>query len=370
MTREDPVLAPGAYTLSVLAGARTEGRDPGFAWEPQQNSAFTVGPPPGLPTPTGTIEGNRHYPAGGPLADLSVYVRTTVPAAGERPAYRAYDVGVEFTEPYVSRMFLAASAGLTVAVTDPNGIDRRSGAPNVWGRGPEVRLGEQETRFVKTLNGDGSSLCAPVDLTTLVRDEGISAGAGELLAPSTQHVAALRTVDGRTAYRFAFTTSRFADFRHHLARADGRARRRDAVGVGTPVDLTAALSTVDAATAAYAAARTAATTGTPTAAQLDAYPVAALALANARAALAATRAAGFATLWEAAFAGPPADPLPEGVEITHVPQLSALLLESAEPLAWERIVPALDVATVTPLRARTLGAAGQSLISGHSAGTA
>jgi hypothetical protein len=373
LNRVDPVLAPGDYTLSVLTGTEITGADPGSAWDAQVDTTFTVGVPPGLTTPTGNTDADRHYPAGGALADLTPYIDTTVPVAGERPAYRTYDVGVAFTEPYVSRMFLAAAAALTVAVVDPNAVDRRAGAPNLWGQGPEVRLGEQETRFVKTLHGDGTQICAPVDFTALVRDEGLSAGAGELLAPATQHVAELRAAGhARPAYRFAFTTSRFADFRHHVALADGRARLHAANGTGT-ADPLALASTVDAAAgavrsavAAYLAARAAATTGTPTAAQLDAYPSVGRALRTARAALAATRAAGFDALWGRAFDAPPQPVLPDGVQVTHVTGLGsaaapvdALLLESAEPIRWERTEAVVEMvaATAQPLRMQVLRAA-------------
>ena len=372
LSQVDPVLPAGDYTLSVLTGVEITGADPGSAWDPQTDTTFTVGVPPGLTTPTGDTDADRHYPAGGALADLTPYVETTVPVAGERSAYRSYDVGVAFTEPYVSRMFLGAAAELTVAVVDPNAVDRRAGAPNLWGHGPEVRLEEQETRFVKTLHGDGTRLCAPVDLTTLVRDEGLSAGAGELLAPATQHVAELRaTGHARPAYRFAFTTSRFADFRHHVALADGRARRHAANGTGTAdmgalaVALDAATGAVRSAVLAYEAARTSATTGTPTRAQLDAYPAARRALRAAREALAATRAAGFDALWQRSFAEPPQPGLPDGVELIHITgvgsaaaPVDALLLESAEPIRWERTEVVVEAATATapPLRLRVLDA--------------
>lgn len=270
----DPVLAPGDYTLSVLTGVEIGGASPGSAWDQQVDTTFTVGAPPGLPVPTGDPAQDRHYPGGGVLADLTAYVRSTVPVEGERPAYRTYDVGVAFTAPYVSRMFLAEGAELTVAVVDPNGVDRRSGAPNRWGDGPQIRLGEQETRFIKTLHGDGTQICALVDLATIVRDEGLAAGAGELLAPATQHVAELRAAGhARAVYRFAFTTSRFADFRHHVAYASGALRRHAADGSGTvdlavlTADLDRAGDVVRTAVASLGTARAAATTGTPTRAQ-------------------------------------------------------------------------------------------------------
>jgi hypothetical protein len=366
LTREDPVLAPGQYTLSLLCGVQITGRSPATEWEDQRDATFTVGVPPGLTTPTGNVDQDRRYPTGGALADLTPYVDTTVPVAGERPAYRAYDVGVAFNEPYVSRMFLTAQAGLSVAVVDPNGTDRRAGAPNLWGRGPELKIGEQETEFIKTLHGDGTQLCAPVDMTKLVHDEGLSAGAGELLAPSAQHMAELRaTGHARTAYRFSFTTSRFADFRHQLAHFDGRARRHQADGTGQvdPSTLGARLDTAQTALATaiadFDARKAAATTGTPTAAQLDAYPVALCAVRAARAALATARSGGFGELWDRCFANPPPALLPEGVELTHIVAAGgasdALLLESAEPIRWERTV-LLDLASasVTPLRLHTL----------------
>lgn len=359
--RVDPVLAPGDYTLSVLTGVEIGGASPGSAWDDQVDTTFTVGAPPGLPAPTGDPSQDRHYPAGGVLADLTPYVRSTVPVEGERPMYRTYDVGVAFTASYVSRMFLAAGAELTVAVVDPNGVDRRSGAPNRWGDGPEIRLGVQETRFIKTLHGDGTQICAPVDLATIVRDEGLAAGAGELLAPATQHVAELRAAGhSRAVYRFAFTTSRFADFRHHIALAGGGARRHTADGSSKLdssvliADLDRAGDAVRTAVATLRAARMAATTGTPTTAQLDAYPAAERDLQEARERLAAVRAQGFDALWAWAFAGPPPQ-LPEGVEITHVPDV--LLLESAEPLRWERLEAEIATAAARPLQLRVLDTA-------------
>ncbi|WP_066376323.1 hypothetical protein [Herbidospora mongoliensis] len=366
-SRTDPVLAPGPYTLSVLTAVEITGAEPGTMWDDQVDTVFTVGPPPGLTIPTGDADTDLRYPAGGPLAELTPYVDYTVPGAGERPVYRSYDVGIAFTEPYVGRMFLAAGKHTTIAITDPNGIDRRSGAPNVWGGGPEVRLGEQETRFIKTLHGDGSAVCAPVDLTTIVWNHGVSSGAGQLMAPAAQHTAELRAAGhDRPIHRFTFTTSRFADFRHHLACTDGRIRQHTAAGTGhADLDaLTARLRTAQAnltaALTAYATARTEATTAVPSSAQLDAYPAAEQRLQAARAALAQVRADGFTALWDMAFTTPPPANLPDGFELTHVRGLGpmeAVLLESAEPLLWERTeVIGLAVASATPLRTSTLTA--------------
>jgi hypothetical protein len=100
--------------------------------------------------------------------------------------------------------------------------------------------------------------------------------------------------------------------------------------------------------------------------QLDAYPAALQALRTVRAALAATRADGFDGLWAQAFASPPQPELPDGVEVTHVTGLGsaatpvdALLLESVEPIRWERTEAVLEVVTATaqPLRIRVLQAA-------------
>jgi hypothetical protein len=139
----------------------------------------------------------RIWSAGARASGMGWIVRGLCPLGRAGPG--RYDVGVAFDEPYVSRMFLTAQAGLSVAVVDANGSDRPAGAPNLWGRGPDLKLGEQETEFIKTLHY-GTQLCAPVDMATLVHDEGVTAGAGELLAPSAQHVAELRAAGrGRPA---------------------------------------------------------------------------------------------------------------------------------------------------------------------------
>jgi hypothetical protein len=80
---------------------------------------------------------SEHYPARGPLKDLSPYVHRTVPGNGARPVYRAYDVGVEFNESYVEAMYILDGTPLVLQLHDSNGepVSDPSGEPlNLMGQ--------------------------------------------------------------------------------------------------------------------------------------------------------------------------------------------------------------------------------------------
>ncbi len=66
-------------------------------------------------------EATEHYPARGPLQDLTPYVHQTVPEHGSRPVYRAYDIGVDFNEAYTEAMYLLEGKPLVLQVQDANG---------------------------------------------------------------------------------------------------------------------------------------------------------------------------------------------------------------------------------------------------------
>jgi hypothetical protein len=346
--REDPVLPPGGYRLDVITAWQNEAGTGDPTWQTTP-APFTVGPPPGL----GSGAGER-YPAGGPLNDLGTYVAETVPKAGGRPFYRAYDVGVAFNENYVTTMFLAAGQPLTVAVVDSNGVDRRKEAPNHWGRGPDLNLSRSETEWVRTLHGDGTSRCAEIDLAPVVRDEGVLAGAGELLGPDELHAGELRA-GSKPVYRFEFVSSRFAGFAHQVSTFDGRCHLlstktvQDPAGVAAPV--LAARSALDGAASAAVIARNAVEGGTPTSAQLDALEAALAALRLRRETLRVEEQTAFEALW-ASYSLPKPQALPAGVECARTGD--ALLVESPEPLHWERVTAGLRRTTSVPRRKRTL----------------
>ena len=360
----EPVLEPGEYRLDAITAVQTTGAAPKLDVS-VESSAFTVGPPPGLGVPTGNAEVDRRYPHGGPLNTLGTYVGETLPAPGERAFYRGYDVEVEFTAAYVSRMFLAARTPLTLAVVDSNDVERRPGTRTVWGPQSEFKLAREEEAWIKTLHGDGSKRCATVDVGRVVRNEAVSAGAGELLGPAELHAAELRT-GTKPLHRFEFVTSRFARFGHLMATFDGRCRR--VIGTKAGPDLPKLSKPVlDAQKALgvilddHARTRGPATTGSPTRAQIDAFRAAREAVPWARAALANARARAFDEAWSAYFDVPPEATLPDGIEVSRIAPKAgstapaALLIESPEPMHWERLsVEGIGMSARRPLRRRTI----------------
>ena len=364
--REDPVLPPGDYRLEVVTAVQTGGAGPGTSWS-NATANFTVGPPPGLGTPTGNSDQDKRYPHGGPLNDLGTYVESSIPALGQRPFYRAYDVGVAFNVPYVSRMFLAAGKELTIAVVDSNDRDRRSGSRFFWGEGETLALAREEEDWVTTLGADPTTQCPTVDVDRVAaRTEEVSVGAGELLAPAELHAGELRAT-GSTSdlFRFEFVTSRFADFVHHMATFDGRCRPITGARSGAfdPAKVSA-IATVGVelghAYSNYVNTRALATTGSPTREQLDAFAAARVAIRQALEAWRKARVDAFNDVWNAYFDGPPDVTLPRGVEVARVLPASGstapavLLIESPEPIPWDRTIPFLTRSDAVPLRLRNL----------------
>jgi hypothetical protein len=343
---DEPLLDPGDYRLDVHVAWADDNAGSSESWS-VASAPFTVGPPPGLPAGGG---GPGRYPQEGALTELATYVASTLPVPGSRPHYRAYDVAVAFRTTYVSRMYLAASKPLSVAVVDANGTEIREGSPNVWGRAPDVKLSADEAGWVRTLHNDGTDNCASVDLAKVTRNEQVSAGAGELLLPDALHTGELRAGTTRV-FAFDFTTSRYADFRHHVRSFVQRSRT---LGATAPAALPAQVAAAATARAAVAAAETgaraskaAAETGSPTAAQLDERDSDMVALRAARAALLIADETAFrATMTAYGLGGERA--LPERVEVARLP--GAFLLESPEPLHLDRVRMQIARHPEVPLR--------------------
>lgn len=346
--REDPVLRPGTYRLDVVTAWDDVKESAAADWQ-TSSASFTVGPPPGL----GSGGGDR-YPGGGPLNELATYVERTLPGPGERPFYRGYDVGVAFNENYVSRLFLQTGKALTVAVVDSNDADRRSGGPNYWDRAVDVQLSSEETEWVRTLHGDGTDRCAELDLSKVVRDEGVTVP-GALLGPEELHAGELRAA-GKRLFRFEFATSRYAGFAHQVGDFDGAcrllpppAKKQSQAAVGVPV--ATARTNVAGARATAVAAAAPVNGGSPTTTQLDEHKAALAQLALRRAELAQAEKDAFETLWKE-YALPVQRSLPRRLEIARA--RDALLVESPEPMHWDRVAAPLTRATSIPLVKRTI----------------
>ena len=330
--KESPVLTPGSYRLDIVTGWADEAvANSPTTWS-TTSTDFQVGPPPGLGTGA-----SDHYPNGGPLNNLATYVHQTLPAAGDRPVYRTYDVAVSFTHDYVSRLFLVNGTPITIGVVDSNKREVRPGSPNVWGSGPDLALTDVDKAWLGTLHGDGGTPCASIDVSTVTRTELATAGVGETLLRAQLHSGVVRA-GGKDLYRFDFVTSNYGSFATHVTDF----RVGPTVAVASVIDLTTAKTTLATAEANILAARNAASaaiaaarTGTPTKLQFDAETAARAALALARAGARSGRDTAMSSFFAAA-ALPATRPLPtRGVDVTAVGE--TLLVEAAEPLAWDRI---------------------------------
>lgn len=137
----------------------------------------------------------------GGLADLTMYVRQTVPptvvAEGEqpnlpRPVYRSYDVGVHYNENYVELMYRMAGRDLGIYLFDASSLPARDFkgrllAPvNRWGQPETVELNEIDRFWLKKK----ADACAPLDDFTIRRTNILEAG-GFLLGPETLYEARL-----------------------------------------------------------------------------------------------------------------------------------------------------------------------------------
>ena len=292
-----------------------------------------------------------------------------MPADGARLWYRGYDTGVGFNENYVTRLYLDAGYDVRVWVLNASGVAIRSSTRHVWS-GTDAAIDAWTDEYVRTLNGDGSDPCAQVDVSQIVRPDQLTAGAGEPLEPASLHASELRatTTPPTVLHRFEFVTSAYVSLRHHLAVFDGRCRRL-AVDAAAPPASDAPSVAADAAlgrqadvASAVAAARTAATTasaGAATAGDLDAATATLDALRTARADAHDRAAAAFDALWRACFdtAGPGQLPAAVRVSVARAQArtpVDLLLLESPEPIAWERVAVTAVTVPLTPMRQREI----------------
>jgi hypothetical protein len=368
--RPDPVLSPGTYELRVHTETVVTGAEPREIME-RTSDTFTVGPPPGFPVDAspGVMPGMPGmpgtYPSGGPLTALATYIEGTMPPAGSKLWYRSYDTAVRFNESYVTRLYLESDNELKVSVVNASQVPIRSGVRHVWS-GSDAALDAWTDLYIRTLNGDGTNPCATVDVDKIVRPEQVTVGSGEPLEPAALHASELRTSgqDPRVLHRFEFTTSAYATFRHHLAVFDGRCRQimTDPSAVASalsPRERAAARSTqiakVIEAVASARAAKTAATGNAPAEA-LDAAKAAKLALIKLREETRGLAANDFEQIWAACFGAMPPDTLPSNVRlsiieaVTQAAGTDVLLLESPEPIAWERVNVTAVRASATPQR--------------------
>ena len=127
------------------------------------------------------------------LDDLSRYVTRTIPAAGERPVYRAYDTGVEFGVDYVDLMYRASGRDLGLYLFDNNDRPARDATGrllavnNQWGVAESLTLSESDTRWIDLIN---ASTCVTIDTDTITHTTTLG-GSGQVLDADTVYEARL-----------------------------------------------------------------------------------------------------------------------------------------------------------------------------------
>lgn len=176
-------------------------------WHPPQDTFerywfFETAGPPGLATFTPPANVDPAQSAIG-LEDLTRYVAQTMPPTltpeGERPrlrrpVFRAYDVGADFNEDYVDRMYELAERDLAVQIYDASDRPVRSVRGdlavlvNPWGDAAEVQLTETRKRWLEVLD---AATCMPhIDVESIPRNKTIAA-ADHVLDPNTLYEARL-----------------------------------------------------------------------------------------------------------------------------------------------------------------------------------
>ena len=317
----DALLAPGSYELQVLSSV-VDRASSAPATAERAAARFTVGPPPGLGG------------AGGPLDSLTTYIAAQVPRDGARPWYRGDDVRVEFLVGYVERLYAQADAPLSLTVLDAHGNLIRGDDSSSWAD-EQAALSATDIAWLETLLDDPEPRCVPVDTRLLTPAQSLTAG-GALLAPNALHTVKVSARD-TVLNAWTFTTSQFVSLAHLVAGADREVRRLPGARL-SPVD---ALSAVDSAAAALqatvssaAAARAHLDADDPTGDDLRAIRDGVVQAAAARATWRASAASAYETL-AAGYGLSAARPLPQRMEVAAFD--GALLLESPEPLPWDRL---------------------------------
>ena len=155
---ENDILEPETYYKLTVVDETVRTKDGSSESEPHTNVAYfqTAGPPGlvpewavdgAIPTPAPDENTTLPYPHGGPLTDLSPYIKWTIPSNGVQPVYRSYDLGADFDENYVEQMY---GGDMAIKLLDTNGmpvLDEEGNEvtfPNLWGEQPIAELSETE----------------------------------------------------------------------------------------------------------------------------------------------------------------------------------------------------------------------------------
>ncbi len=221
------ILTPNKYYRLEIKTAASR-RKNGGGWQEQEfieYMFFKTGNPPGPPASTQTeVDDIARYDLDGPLSDLGAYVDYTIPAGAtadeaQSYIYRSYDIGVVYNDSYIDQMYQMADLPISIKLLDNNNLLVLNAAGdelqffNLWGDNPERSLTREETRYEDILN---DSWCVTMTgVSTETNKETLAFSRDLLLNPRAQYRA--HVMAGDTAvYEFAFLTSRYSNFLHHI----------------------------------------------------------------------------------------------------------------------------------------------------------
>lgn len=223
------ILEPNKYYRLVIetqsSRRKNEGewKNPGTSF--MEYMLFKTGNPPGPPASTQTeVDDTDRYDLEGPLMDLGAYIDYTIPAGATADeaqpyVYRSYDIGVVYNDSYIDQMYQMAGLPIKIRLFDNNNLPVLNAAGeelelvNLWGDNPELSLTREETRYEEILNDSGC--VTMVGVTTETNNERLASSRDLLLKPQIQYRAQIMAGD-TSVYEFAFLTSRYANFMHHI----------------------------------------------------------------------------------------------------------------------------------------------------------
>lgn len=221
------ILHPNKYYRLEIKTATSRRKNSG-SWEEQEFTEymfFKTGNPPGPSASTQTeVDDADRYDLEGPLMDLGAYIDYTIPAGAAADEaqpyiYRSYDIGVVYNDSYIDQMYQMAGLPIKIRLLDNNNLPVLNAAGvelefvNLWGDNPELSLTREETHYEDILNDSGC--VTMVGVTTETNNEILASSRDLLLKPQIQYRAQVMAGD-TPVYEFAFLTSRYSNFLHHI----------------------------------------------------------------------------------------------------------------------------------------------------------
>jgi hypothetical protein len=318
--QEDHVLDPDSeYKLKVATRVR-QWKDGDELQEqpPVESIAYfrTTGPP-------------GFFTTSGLLADLGPYVNMEASSPtinGVLPVYRGYDIRIVFNENYIRRMYSKAGSELSIVVVDQNGVEASDAQGKIikvnseWNPESFDHFKQSDKLWMKVLS---ASECEPsIDLSCIKKPNSLEGRLPEKALPAASVLEARVKASGKdeSLYRIIYTSSHFVSFTHHIQsfinNAWNYARLREAASLSGSLLDTQEFEKV-----------------TDIIASLQSHPV--HQPANYDPESEVSKFEELAILFKLV-----GKPLPNKTEITALndePRYYALLLESPEPIQWDRV---------------------------------